>query len=1151
MEYNKKNENEQNTVNSEKNKNETKEKNLRNFENTFIYDWKKALKRVEEGRKCCEHLSKIFVEIIRIEKEYESNLRSLCNIFKEFNSESSGIKSGIISLKKNIERRCEQIKDFVNYIECEILNNTLNTTLVNHKNVFDQIKIDGIENEKIVEKTKKESVKYIENCVNAYEELMESINVFHNSAYYHPIKRIELSNVCINKYLVAKKKEYEYKNTINIINEVELKKEKRLKSILYSLESMDYKRISCIKDNIMKYLIFFTSYIRNVQYDLNNCIDIFKDINPYGEIEEYCLSYNKKFKNEIEDIIFFNNIVSWPMLIDYLNELNYVKKNGSLNNYEDISIDNDYLNNTKNKYRNLISTFFNVDVYKNFIQNNSKKSAQNFNSIYTNIFNEIIFFNKKESNDDDFKGENEDNISLHEENEGNCLNLYEEIEKEHENYYNDKEFRKRENIIMNDGKDVIMNERKDIIMNESKDIIMNESKDVIMNERKDIIMNERKDIIMNESKDIIMNESKDIIMNKSKDIIMNESKNFELDDIDTHKQGNLFMNTDRNINEYINVEKKLYTDVNFERKEKVCEENDTSIKYNSLNKSDIDEKGKINENEQDNLNNIYENSGKEFIKSECNRKNKYIEEKKKNENINFSTENNDNSSNIDSKGYKYDCFSGNTDDESDYSYSLIKNLHEKKKKDSSSSVSSEKNNFDGLLGNVNNNLKKMGIFFHFYLKNLFMGNFDKISEFNITKYFNVYNNRFVFCECLIDLIKKKRINFIFLKSIVLLAKIILIFLDYCNLYVDYWSSIYILIAAENFYFEIENDNTINVNLLLQKYSLFEKKKNSLSNKNIDILNNKKTSDMNLIKNTKEKYFSDENGNSKNISFNTKNVKIFSKVNQMYPKSKSVINIYECNKNEKNELNNESDVNLNDFNLNNRNKNCIKEVSEKYINENVNINSTYENMNDRYIEDEEKINVNTKNPLNENDETYNKTINNTLEENIKNETSIKSEYINDSNDSKKQKIFLHKFLYSHNFWNNIKFWEVSFLVIISEIIQEIILLEKLRYENKESLIKKYFFFFKYFNFYNSMIHFGLSINQIGLLLNKIFHYFNLKNDPISRKYFFQIIDIATNKNITLNYIKMDVNNINTEYKKYYLQHYNNFLNDENKKTMRKS
>lgn len=150
----------------------------------------------------------------------------------------------------------------------------------------------------------------------------------------------------------------------------------------------------------------------------------------------------------------------------------------------------------------------------------------------------------------------------------------------------------------------------------------------------------------------------------------------------------------------------------------------------------------------------------------------------------------------------------------------------------------------------------------------------------------------------------------------------------------------------------------------------------------------------------------------------------------------------------------------------------------------------------------------------------------------------------------QQLFLHKFLYAHNLWNNVKFWEVCFLVIISEIIQEIILLEKYRYENKEEMITKYFFFSKYFNFYNSMIMFGLSVNQIGLLLNKIFHHFDLKNDPVARKYFFQIIDITTNKNISLNYIKMDTSeDTNTNYKNYYLQYYNTLFSDE--KTFKKN
>ncbi|KOB87820.1 hypothetical protein PFDG_04276 [Plasmodium falciparum Dd2] len=533
-------------------KSDKNEENLRNFESTFIYDWKKALKRVEEGRNCCENLSRIFSEMIRIEKDYENNLRNLCNMFQIFDNESSGINNGIISLRKNIERRCEQIKDFINYMECEILNNTLNSTLINHKNVFDQIKVDGIENDRIVERTRKESLKNIENCVYAYENLIDCINIFHNSRYFHPLKRIELSTSCINKYLFAKKKEYEYKNTINNINSVELKKEKRLKSILYSLESMDHKRISCVKDNIMKYLIFFTSYIRNIQYDINSCIDVFKDINAYKEIEEYCISHsNINRKKENEDLIFYNNIVSWPMLIDY--------------------------------------------------------------------FNELYNINKK------------------------------------------------------------------------------------------------------------------------------------------HLDQNITLNGEMQVD--------------------------------------------------------YTNHNKKGEKSE-------------------------------------------SDIESDYSYKYIKNIYEKFENVNESN--GDVNGCSIVSPNINNNVKRMKIFFRYYMKNLFLGNFDKILDFHITSHFNIYRNRFLFCECLIDFIKKKRVFFVNVKSIVIFAKIILILLDYCNLHLDYWSCIYILVASEKFFCELEVDD---INTLLSKYPFNEKVKENSKNKK----RKKKILNNNIIYNVNGKI-------NKNININIMNEK---------------------------------------------------------------------------------------------------------------------------------------------------------------------------------------------------------------------------------------------------------------------------------------
>ncbi|CAD2103471.1 conserved Plasmodium protein, unknown function [Plasmodium vinckei petteri] len=898
-------------------KEEFQEPKLNNFEKTFMDDWVKALQRVDEGRRCFENLKRMFQEMVRIEKEYERNLSSLCKIFNVFENESSGIKNGIIGIKKNIERRCDQIKDFVNYVEVEILNNTLNSTLQNHQNVFNYIKLDGIENSKMEEQAKNESLKYIERCAYSYESLVDSINVFHNSFYYDPIKRIELSNNCIKQYLIAKKREEEYKNSINNINYVEEKKEKRLKNILHSLESMDYKRIACLKDNVMKYLIFFMSYIRNVQYDVNMCIDIFKDIDPYKEIEEYCLKKNETNKKQNEQLIFYNNIVSWPMLIDFVDEINtFSRKNyktGLSDQYiDDITSDS----SSKNKYSNMLLSFFNMNTYKKWVQadrctpiedekdynsenEHSDKSKEEYEGnssiISTGIFNDIVFFKKKGKSND---GENEEEESAEK-----------ETEKKAENKADNK----------------------------------------------------------------------------------------------------------------------------------------------------IDEE-RIEEKDQ----------GNELAEEENQVKDELKDSEKCDENLNTQDRKVDN------------MMSSGNGMEKEYSYSNIKRLFQfnnnNNNKDGDDYICS--NNYDLL--NSSSSLKNIRLFFIFYLKNIFAYNLDVLSEFNIAPFFNSYNNRLIFCECLMRCIKEgdvreeeketdvkevenkqKKVSDI--RSMVIFTKVILLFLDACNEYYDYWSAMYILIASENLYLEVDGNEDININMLLKKYPFFSFEKSN----EID-------------------YTIENKGNDNSDS------------------------TFENGKTNLNTDIDESDIKKEDDVTNEEGKNTI--------------NIFEDNKSEAGIEMRGRAKKESGN-----------------EEATQKETTEKDGVQVDE----KKKVYLYRFLYEHGLWNNIKFWETCLLIIISEIIQESILLEKLRYENKECLIKNYFFFFKYFQVYNSMINYGLSVNQIGLLLNKIFRFFNLKTDPISRKHFFQIIDIATNKNITLNYIKMGPENMNNEYKKYYMQYYNNFLNDDSR------
>ncbi|CAD2091107.1 conserved Plasmodium protein, unknown function [Plasmodium vinckei brucechwatti] len=879
-------------------KEEFQEPTLNNFEKTFMDDWVKALQRVDEGRRCFENLKRMFQEMVRIEKEYERNLSNLCKIFNVFENESSGVKNGIIGIKKNIERRCDQIKDFVNYVEVEILNNALNSTLQNHQNVFNYIKLDGIENSKMEEQAKNESLKYIERCAYSYESLVDSINVFHNSFYYDPIKRIELSNNCIKQYLIAKKREEEYKNSINNINYVEEKKEKRLKNILHSLESMDYKRIACLKDNVMKYLIFFMSYIRNVQYDVNMCIDIFKDIDPYKEIEEYCLKKSEANKKQNEQLIFYNNIVSWPMLIDFVDEINTFSRKNYKNGLSDQYIDdNTSDSSSKNKYSNMLLSFFNMNTYKKWVQvdrctpienekddnsenEHSDKSKEEYEGnssiISTGIFNDIVFFKKKGKSND---GENEEEES---------------VEKE--------------------------TEKKD---------------------------------------------------EKKADNKIDEER------IDGEDHGNGLAEEESQVKDELKDGEK-------------CDEN--------LNTQDS----------------------------------------------------------------KMDHMTSNGNNmEKEYSYSNIKRLFQfNNNKDGDDYLCSS--NYD--LSNSSSSLKNIRLFFIFYLKNLFAYNLDVLSEFNIAPFFNSYNNRLIFCECLMRCIKEgdvreegkennvnevenKQKKIIDIRSMVIFTKVILLFLDACNEYYDYWSAMYILIASENLYLEVDANEDININMLLKKYLFFSFEKSNEIDYTIE--NKGNDNSVSTFENAKT-----------NLDADIDESDIKKEDDVSNEDGKNTINIFEDNKSE-----------------------TGIEMRGRAKNESGN------------------------------------------EEAIQKETVEKD----GTRVDEKKKVYLYRFLYEHGLWNNIKFWETCLLIIISEIIQESILLEKLRYENKECLIKNYFFFFKYFQVYNSMINYGLSVNQIGLLLNKIFRFFNLKTDPISRKHFFQIIDIATNKNITLNYIKMGPENMNNEYK----------------------
>lgn len=89
------------------------------------------------------------------------------------------------------------------------------------------------------------------------------------------------------KILEIEKGQKRYAQEIQAANEMKKLYLRQMRVILRSLEDMDKKRMACFKDALRKFMVYQTSWLRNIQYDLDITITAIEELNEEEETKEF------------------------------------------------------------------------------------------------------------------------------------------------------------------------------------------------------------------------------------------------------------------------------------------------------------------------------------------------------------------------------------------------------------------------------------------------------------------------------------------------------------------------------------------------------------------------------------------------------------------------------------------------------------------------------------------------------------------------------------------------------------------------------------------------------------------------------------------------------------------------------------------------
>ncbi|KAJ1610412.1 FCH domain-containing protein [Cryptosporidium canis] len=259
------------------------------YQDEFLHDWTLICTRIENGLKLGDQLKQALEERASLEEKYSIGLERISSKIFPPATESTSMASAIKALRNETYRRSQQCRDLCDTLRSDVLCDTLNNMLENHKSAYDHLFSSG-----------KRIASELQRRYTNFTKLRDNYGIArHNigqlSLRYHELSRKKssqekitmLGGEILRKILELNDMEKEYMNSVDSFDAYHKFYLTEMKHIIDILEDMDTKRIKCISDTLMKVMIYDMSYIRNLQYDSDYVIKSLQEIDVEGDINEF------------------------------------------------------------------------------------------------------------------------------------------------------------------------------------------------------------------------------------------------------------------------------------------------------------------------------------------------------------------------------------------------------------------------------------------------------------------------------------------------------------------------------------------------------------------------------------------------------------------------------------------------------------------------------------------------------------------------------------------------------------------------------------------------------------------------------------------------------------------------------------------------
>jgi len=244
----------------------------------FDYLWKH---RIEPSQSLLQKVTDLLRSRAELERKYGESLLSFGEI-----SESGALHSAVDAMIVNFRNRGEQSIILADELEQDIIV-SFDCVIKQHKEVSKKVYSDVqllVKNLQDRRKSHDRSARrYGSRCAEAEFAAQDSLQ----AVSMKTADRLKLAQQATILSKQARVAEYDYYHAIDKANKASALYAEQMAHVLEVLQDMEEKRGQCLRDGLRKLAVYETSWLRNMQYDLEGVAKASEDCDPVQELQNF------------------------------------------------------------------------------------------------------------------------------------------------------------------------------------------------------------------------------------------------------------------------------------------------------------------------------------------------------------------------------------------------------------------------------------------------------------------------------------------------------------------------------------------------------------------------------------------------------------------------------------------------------------------------------------------------------------------------------------------------------------------------------------------------------------------------------------------------------------------------------------------------